>query len=84
MLKLVTFMMNGIPTMEAFIQNTDFARDEQKKPTWSNPEASGLNHVGLLRNRPLGPEPGCLSISRPTISDYSRCGNYQLPRLFKP
>jgi hypothetical protein len=29
-------------------------RQKQKEPTWSNPDTSGQNHVGLLVNGPPG------------------------------
>jgi hypothetical protein len=46
-----------------------------KKNRRDRTRASGLNHVGLLCNRPPG-EPGCLLFSRPTTCIYSSCGTY--------
>jgi hypothetical protein len=51
----------------------------KKKPTWSTPDSSGINHVGLLCNRPPG-EPECHLFSRPTTSIFKRRKSHCLLR----
>jgi hypothetical protein len=58
------------PHLESPAENGSRVAYGQQKNDVVDPDISGFNHVGLLRNRPPG-EPGCPLFSRPTTQIYS-------------